>query len=346
MVHYSFCELMPGDYTVQFVTPDGYIFCEQYADGCDTASDSNPGENGITDCVTIVDADDMTIDAGLCLPPTFCIGDFVWFDENGNGCQDVDEMGVDNVEVNLWVGCPPEQVIATTYTNAMGKYEFCELMPGDYTVQFVAPDGYIFCEQYSAACDMTTDSNAGSDGITDCVTIVDADDMTIDAALCMPPMEGCTLTIGYWKGHTGLGNGNQADEVTQYLPIWLGDDFGTKSLGVTTREMALDVLEMKTYGRNNNGITKLYAQLLAAKLNLAAGASDSAVADEIDDADAFLAMYDWTDWDNLSDADRDMVMMWQHMFDEYNKGNIGPGHCDDNDDDDDNDHYDGEARVE
>jgi hypothetical protein len=194
---YSFCELEPGDYTVQFVAPDGYIFCEQYADGCDVASDSNPGADGITDCVTLVDADDLTIDAGLCLPQTFCIGDFVWFDENGNGCQDVDEMGVENVEVNLWAGCPPEQVIATTFTNAMGKYEFCELMPGDYTVQFVAPAGYFFCEPFADGCDPTSDSNAGSNGITDCVTIVDADDLTIDAALCVPEEEvGCRMTGG------------------------------------------------------------------------------------------------------------------------------------------------------
>jgi hypothetical protein len=91
---------------------------------------------------------------------------------------------------------------------------------------------------------------------------------------------------------------------------------------------------MKTYGSNSNGITKLYAQLLAAKLNFASDASDGAVADYVTDADAFLAVHDYMDWDGLSDEDKDMVMMWQGTFDDYNNGLIGPGHCEDDDDGD------------
>jgi hypothetical protein len=331
---YEFCDLEPGDYTVQFVSPDGYEFCEQYASGCDMESDSNAGADGITDCVTIVDADDYTIDAGLCLPETYCIGDFVWFDANNNGCQDDDEMGVGGVTVNLWVGCPPVEIIATTVTTTEGLYEFCGLEPGDYTVQFVSPDGYVFCEQYASGCGMDLDSNAGKDGITDCVTIVDADDYTIDAGLCMPVDEGCTFTIGKWKNWTGLGNGNQADIVTPLLPIWLGDEGGDESLAVTTVEMAVDLLSQHVYGHPSNAITKLYAQMLAAKLNVANGASDSAIADYLADADAFLADYSYMDWKSLSKDMKDDVRMWHSAFGSYNEGDIGPGHCDDDDGED------------
>jgi len=133
---------------------------------------------------------------GLSVPVTpppilYCIGDLVWFDENGNGCQDDGEMGAEGVTVNLWEGCPSAEVIATTVTDADGMYMFCDLMPGDYTVQFEAPDGYEFCDQYADGCGIESDSNPGSDGITDCVTIVDADDLTIDAALCMPLELAC-----------------------------------------------------------------------------------------------------------------------------------------------------------
>jgi len=124
-------------------------------------------------------------------PETYCIGDFVWYDENGNGCQDDGEMPVEGVVVNLWTGCPAAEMIASTVTNVEGYYEFCELLPGDYSVQFVAPEGYFFCEPFSGACDTANDSNAGEDGITDCVTIVDANDWTIDAALCMPAELAC-----------------------------------------------------------------------------------------------------------------------------------------------------------
>ncbi|MDH4157439.1 MAG: DNRLRE domain-containing protein [candidate division Zixibacteria bacterium] len=143
--------------------------------------------------------------------------------------------------------------------------------------------------------------------------------------------DGCSHTIGYWKTHAGFGP--QADVVTPLLPIWLGDAGGAKSLPVTTATIAVNVLKMKTYGDGSNGITKLYAQLLGAKLSIADGAGDAAIADAIDDADAFLANHNWMDWEGLSEEDRDMVMGWQDMFDDYNNGYIGPGHCDEDDGD-------------
>jgi hypothetical protein len=286
---------------------------------------------------TDVDGASMTwIGCGFVLPePTYCIGDYVWYDENMDGCQDPDEMPAEGVEVNLWVGCPPEEVIDTTYTTSEGYYEFCGLMPGDYTVQFVAPGEYYFCE-VTGDCDTANDSNADENGLA-CVTVVDADDWTIDAGLCIEVEEGCTRTHGYWKNWTGLGPGNQPDMVTQYLPIWLGDDTGAKSLPVTDVYIAVDVLSRQVYGQPNNGITKLYCEMLAAKLNIAAGASDSAIADYLDDADAFLAEHDHTDWGSLTDEEADNVMMWFGAFNSYNEGDIGPGHCDDHDDDDDDD---------
>ena len=46
-------------------------------------------------------------------------------------------------------------------------------------------------------------------------------------------------------------------------------------------------------------------------------------------ADAFLADYDWTDWRSLSKDEKHMVNGWKSTFDDYNNGDIGPGHCDD-----------------
>lgn len=140
-----------------------------------------------------------------------------------------------------------------------------------------------------------------------------------------PPPDGCTRTIGFWKTHAGFGP--QDDEVTQYLPITLGDDGGAKSRLVADAQDAVDYLSMDVYGRANNGITKLYAQLLGAKLNLASGAT-SAVDADIAAADAFLADYDWNDWKTIGKDNQKMVLGWMETLDDYNNGYLGTLHCD------------------
>ncbi len=141
---------------------------------------------------------------------------------------------------------------------------------------------------------------------------------------------GCTRTIGYWKNHTGFGP--QEDAVTALLPIALGSPGGAHTLLVADAATARDVLKQNVYGNPSNGITKLYAQLLAAKLNVAAGASPEAVSAELQAADAFLAGHDHTAWAALGAAQRDGTLVWKDAFDAFNNGLIGPGHCGDGDD--------------
>jgi hypothetical protein len=78
---------------------------------------------------------------------------------------------------------------------------------------------------------------------------------------------------------------------------------------------------------SSNGINKLYAQLLGAKLNGASGADTSAVAAVIAAADAFLATHDTLSWSSLSDAQKSQVNSWMSSLDAYNNGQTGPGHC-------------------
>jgi hypothetical protein len=142
---------------------------------------------------------------------------------------------------------------------------------------------------------------------------------------------GCTYTIGYWKNHAGIGHGNQADLVTPLIAsaggvIWLGDKDGTKSVEVSTAAEAKNILNRQD--SSSNGINRLYAQLLAAKLNILNGASDKAVDDTIAAAEAFLAEHGSVDWDGLSIEEQQNVNEWKDVLDNYNNGLIGPGHCD------------------
>ncbi len=138
---------------------------------------------------------------------------------------------------------------------------------------------------------------------------------------------GYTLTIGYWKNHDGTGP--QDDEITPLINaaggvIWLGTAEGEESVAVTNAAEAVNYLDRQ--GQSSNGINRLYAQLLAAKLNILNGACDNAIEDTISAADAFLATHSAEDWDGLSADEQQMVNEWKDMLDDYNNGVIGPGH--------------------
>ena len=101
---------------------------------------NEPGSNGGKDG----DADengDMTVDFGLV--PLVSVGSTVFLDDNNNGLQDADEDGLDakgkTVTLEL-VDAATGDVVATTQTTADGSYLFDNLLPGDYFIQFVAPE--------------------------------------------------------------------------------------------------------------------------------------------------------------------------------------------------------------
>lgn len=264
------------------------------------------------------------------------IGDLVWMDANMNGIQDdpAEEPGLANIAVQL-LSCDDSTVVATDTTDTNGLYGFEDLTPGSYFLHFALPEGYAFSPMNIGVND-TIDSDADTlTGFTTCITIDTGEvDLNWDAGMYMIT-GGCTYSKGYWKNHAGFGP--QADVVTPFLPIWLGDDGGAMSMAVTDAQTAVNVLQQKTYGDPSNGITKLYAQLLAAKLNIANGAGMVDIADVVSDADAFLAAHDWMDWGNLEMTQKHEVLSWKDMLDDYNNGIIGPGYCGDEEDHDGDD---------
>jgi len=258
-------------------------------------------------------------------PEPAAIGDTVWIDTDRDGIQDTGEPGFPGVTVNLY-DCQ-NNFIASMVTDADGFYLFDNLTPGDYYVEFIEPEAYNFTLQDQGSDDAVDSDVDVLTGRTICTTLDPGEaDMTWDAGLYRVPQEGCSLTIGFWKTHAGFGP--QDNVVSPLLPIWLGTASGNKSIEVTDSTIAHDILVMKTYGKPSNGITKLYAQLLAAKLNMAGGASDTDIGNALTIADEFLAEYDWTDWNNLNRRQKKMVNSLKSTFDDYNNGDIGPGHCD------------------
>lgn len=77
---------------------------------------------------------DPTLDFGF-VKKTYAIGDKVWIDTNGNGIQDAGEPPLAGVTVTLLNGAG--KVVATTTTDANGRYIFDNLPAGTYQVHFV-----------------------------------------------------------------------------------------------------------------------------------------------------------------------------------------------------------------
>ncbi|MEZ4913620.1 MAG: SdrD B-like domain-containing protein [Chitinophagales bacterium] len=73
------------------------------------------------------DQDDAVIEA----TELGSIGDYVWFDENGDGIQDPGEQGIPNVTVTLTY---PDGTTVTTTTDDTGHYLFDNLPAGNYVV--------------------------------------------------------------------------------------------------------------------------------------------------------------------------------------------------------------------
>ena len=197
---YSFTNLAPGTYYVQFTAPSGYTFTTKNATGSTTANDSNANvSTGKTDAIALVSGTpDSTIDAGLYQAPTGSIGDRVWFDANANGLQDggavgVAEVGVAGVTVNLLDGSGNAIPGKTTTTNANGNYLFSNLAAGNYIVQFILPANRAFTT-YKVGSNDAVDSDANvTTGKTAVIALAAGQtNLNIDAGLIQHVVFACT----------------------------------------------------------------------------------------------------------------------------------------------------------
>lgn len=180
---YMFTGIAPGTYSIQFVLPAGYMFSPQ-GQGGNGALDSDANvATGQTVQVTLAAGQaNLNLDAGLC-PLLASLGDYVWFDINQNGIQDIGEPGVGNQTVNLYDS--GGNLIATDVTDLNGFYLFTNLQPGMYTVEVVTnPAGWSFTQPFQGV-DPKLDSDVNpATGRTNVITLTAGQiNLDIDAGL-------------------------------------------------------------------------------------------------------------------------------------------------------------------
>ncbi|NJL60339.1 MAG: hypothetical protein HC887_12610, partial [Desulfobacteraceae bacterium] len=126
------------------------------------------------------------------------LGDFVWYDTDGDGVQDGGEPDIGNVEVQLWypgddgaiggTGVNADVWVASTTTDTNGKYGFDDLVAGNYYVKFI-PAGYFITQKDGGSPnDDTKDSDADqTTGMTQVFSLAPGppNDLTWDAGMYM-----------------------------------------------------------------------------------------------------------------------------------------------------------------
>ncbi len=157
--YYHFANVLQGNYKLRFALPSGYTFTIKDAGINDLLDSDVDSLTGFTECFSIeppnCDSNSTKWDAGV-YKVKGSIGDFVWFDANGNGIQDSGESGLSGITVKLY-DCS-DNLISSTTTNYQGKYNFTDLMPGNYYIKFMAPNGFTFTIK-----DAGSDNNLDSD---------------------------------------------------------------------------------------------------------------------------------------------------------------------------------------
>jgi protocatechuate 3,4-dioxygenase beta subunit len=259
---YLFESLLAGTYSVRFAgVPEEFRLTPTDV-GDERTLDSNPDYSGVTPPFTLdvgepnvrptTAADRVlaayinpTIDAGI-TPFRYAVGNRVWLDLNSDGIQQVDEPAGSATVSLLTDG---GNVVATTTTDAAGRYRFSNLRGGRYSLKFTDLPAHRTFTQVAIGADPAMDSDAdpatGRTGVfrlargapnlvpasdTD-AGLIDFENQTVSAGLVGAYSVGDTV----WRDNNGDGLFDAGDSGVAGVTVeLLGDDRNVVARTVTT----------------------------------------------------------------------------------------------------------------
>ncbi len=252
--NYLVTDLPFGDYTVTVDVADlpaGLTGPTYDADGVGTADTSITTLDGAT-------PDDLDQNFAYSGATAGTIGDTVFFDANGDGIQDSDEVGFSGVDVTLiWFGPDglegtPDDVTQATTTDGDGLYLFDNLPEGDFRVtvdpatlpdglsQTVDNDGIASIDTSLVTLDTASPSNLdqnfgytgiGSIGDTVWLDLDDSGTPGIDAG--EPGLQGVGIVI-VWSNPQGVDQTFTLATGTDGSYLWPSAPFGDFTITIDT----------------------------------------------------------------------------------------------------------------
>ncbi|MEM6792980.1 MAG: GEVED domain-containing protein, partial [Acidobacteriota bacterium] len=229
---YKFSALDAGDYYVQVTPPLNFGVSPQDAGGDEALdSDADP-TSACTDVVALaISENNPDIDVGLVVLPTASLGNYVWFDLNGDGQQnEAQDRGLNGVTVRLFAddgdgtpepfghdGTPLEVTVTDDDAfGAPGFYLFEDLIPGvSYFVQFVEPSPATGFTTRNSGSDLSDSDASQANGTSQVITLAPGENNpTLDAGVVLA------------DGPLSLGNVVWCDDDGNGVIDAAGDDDG------------------------------------------------------------------------------------------------------------------------
>lgn len=135
---YRFDKLLPGSYVLSARIPGGFRFARTI----DTqvrpsviVSDSAEGGNGKSAPLQL-DMGAQLTQQDIGLGATGKLGDFAWFDADGDGMQDAGEPGIPGLTIRFY---RYGEMVAEATTDPYGRYLVSDLYPGEYAAEIQLP---------------------------------------------------------------------------------------------------------------------------------------------------------------------------------------------------------------
>lgn len=129
---FGFSRLLPGTYSLSAELPKGFLFARsQDTQQRKSMIQTQDGGQSLSIPFTVPMGKKVTgMDIGM--GSIGRIGDKAWLDENGNGLQDIGEVGMPGIKIDLYKN---GELVASATTDLYGRYSMDNLYPGEYEMR-------------------------------------------------------------------------------------------------------------------------------------------------------------------------------------------------------------------